>query len=154
MHEKNYSERELEDHIAIGALVENEKHEVLCFKHIRWNFWSFPIGKTEVDETAEAAAVRELKEELGIDVTKMQTVYETLMEYKREGKTVRVSTVLFKVLAHTGTPSNMETNKHTHFGFRSLNELAQEGALSDMLMHYLNTLGIKHRGTLQGRIVT
>lgn len=54
------------------ALVDVDGHVLLAQrpkgKHMA-DMWEFPGGKVEVGETPEAALVRELKEELDIDVT-------------------------------------------------------------------------------------
>jgi len=56
--------------IAAGTVVEMDKGVVLIQRNVdpRKGFWSFPCGFVEVDETVEAAAIRETREEAGIDV--------------------------------------------------------------------------------------
>lgn len=53
------------------ALVDSEGHVLLSLrpkdKH-KGDMWEFPGGKVDAGETPEQALVRELKEELGIDV--------------------------------------------------------------------------------------
>ncbi len=54
-----------------GALVYRKYHgntEILLIKHINSGHWSFPKGHVENDETEVETAVREIKEETGIDV--------------------------------------------------------------------------------------
>lgn len=50
---------------AAGGLVLNELDQLLCI--YRWNKWDLPKGKIEKGETIEAAAVREVEEETGIN---------------------------------------------------------------------------------------
>lgn len=54
-----------------GALVYRKYHgntEILLIKHINSGHWSFPKGHVEGDETEVETAMREIKEETGIDV--------------------------------------------------------------------------------------
>ncbi|UOQ44809.1 NUDIX domain-containing protein [Halobacillus salinarum] len=67
---------------AVGVLVEQE--HVLAHKLIGENHWSLPGGGVELGEPSSESVVRELKEELGIDVKaiRMPWVVENFFEYK------------------------------------------------------------------------
>ncbi|NLZ46755.1 MAG: NUDIX domain-containing protein [Clostridiales bacterium] len=54
-----------------GAIVYRKYHgntEILLIKHINSGHWSFPKGHVEGNETEIETAIREIKEETGIDV--------------------------------------------------------------------------------------
>lgn len=54
--------------IFAGGCVFNEKGEVLLQRRGDTNKWGFPGGAIELGETPEMAAIREAKEETGLDV--------------------------------------------------------------------------------------
>lgn len=59
------------DEKSCGALVYRKYHgntEILLIKHINSGHWSFPKGHVEAGETEIETAMREIKEETGIDV--------------------------------------------------------------------------------------
>ncbi|MDR0222788.1 MAG: NUDIX domain-containing protein [Oscillospiraceae bacterium] len=54
-----------------GAVVYRKHHgntEILLVRHVKSGYWSFPKGHTEEGENEEETAIREIKEETGIDV--------------------------------------------------------------------------------------
>lgn len=55
------------------VILVNKKNEILMEKHHKYkhlqHLWQFPGGKVEPNELIKSAAVRELKEELGISIT-------------------------------------------------------------------------------------
>ncbi len=55
---------------AAGTLVEDNGHVLLIRRAVppRKGYWAFPAGYMEADESAEEAAIRETKEETGLDV--------------------------------------------------------------------------------------
>lgn len=62
-----------------GAIVYRKYHgntEILLIKHVNSGHWSFPKGHVEGDETEVETAIREIKEETGIDVIIDQTFRE------------------------------------------------------------------------------
>ena len=59
-------------HVAVGVIVDQSRHILLTRRadhSHQGGLWEFPGGKVEPGEQPEAALIRELKEELGIDVT-------------------------------------------------------------------------------------
>ncbi len=50
-----------------GGIVFNDKGEVLITKHSQNKHWSFPKGLIDPGQTTEGAALREVKEEGGIE---------------------------------------------------------------------------------------
>ena len=52
----------------VGGCIFNEKGEVLLQRRGDSNKWGFPGGAIEIDETPQMAAIREAKEETGLDV--------------------------------------------------------------------------------------
>jgi len=78
--------------------------------------WEFPGGKMDIDESALAAARRELSEELGLDVV---TVGDRLMAVQDEGSPFVIE---FFETAAEGTPQPLE---HSELGWFSVPELRE-----------------------------
>ena len=51
-----------------GGCIFNDKGEVLLQRRGDSNLWGFPGGAVELGETPQMAAIREIKEETGLDV--------------------------------------------------------------------------------------
>ncbi|MCM1578250.1 MAG: NUDIX domain-containing protein [Ruminococcus sp.] len=86
-----------------GAVV-YRKHcgntEILLIKHINSGHWSFPKGHMEDSESEAETALREVKEETGIDVLIDPTFRETVTYSPR--KDTRKEVVYFTALARNG----------------------------------------------------
>ena len=56
----------------VAAVIENDDGNVLIarrnLKKVQGGLWEFPGGKIEPNETKEEAIIREIKEELTIDI--------------------------------------------------------------------------------------
>jgi len=68
-----------------GAFIFNEKGELLVVKPTYKNYWSIPGGVVDVDESPRHACIREVKEEIGIDITDVGFVAVDYLE-DAEGK--------------------------------------------------------------------
>ena len=93
-------------HVVAGALVRGD--QVLIAqrppgKHMAGG-WEFPGGKRQADEGSRAALVRELKEELGIEVQASEFVAECVHDYSDR----RVQLELWRVTEFMGEPSACE----------------------------------------------
>ncbi len=70
-----------------GAIVYRKFHgntEILLIKHVNSGHWSFPKGHVEEGETEEETALREGKEETGIDILVDTSFRETVQYYPRK----------------------------------------------------------------------
>jgi 8-oxo-dGTP diphosphatase len=58
--------------MVVAAIIQNPQGEYLACKRGQWkhspNKWEFPGGKPEPGENLDHALVREIKEELGVDI--------------------------------------------------------------------------------------
>ncbi|MGL4790884.1 MAG: bis(5'-nucleosyl)-tetraphosphatase [Anaerotignaceae bacterium] len=83
-----------------GAIVYRKYHgntEVLLIKHANGGHWSFPKGHVESGETEEETAMREIKEETGIDVI-LDTSFRKVVTYSPK-KDVQKDVVYFIAVA-------------------------------------------------------
>ena len=114
--------------IGLGAttLVFNDKKELLLNLRSDTNTYGIPGGSMELYETIEETAVRELKEEAGINADELELVTvlsgnEYYFEYPNGDKMCTVI-VLFKVLNYTGKVK-VSDNESKKLEFFSLNKL-------------------------------
>jgi len=93
--------------VAVG-IISNEIGEVLVgqrtIKDQYFGKWEFPGGKLEGNETPKEALVRELKEELGIDVIESQE----LMTLRHDYPDRQVRLFVQEVIKFNGKPQGLE----------------------------------------------
>jgi len=70
--------------VAVGVLIQRNGDFLLTSRpqgKAYAGYWEFPGGKLEAGETVEQALVRELNEELGIEVTEVTRWREAVVDY-------------------------------------------------------------------------
>ena len=130
--------------IGLGAttLVFNDKNELLLNLRTDTNTWGIPGGSMELYETIEETAVRELKEETGIDANELELVTilsgkEYYFEYPNGDKMCTVI-VLFKILNYTGEirVSDNESKQLKFFALENLpNMESRAQAIIDKILN-------------------
>lgn len=90
------------------ALITDEYHRLLVTQrpfHVpHGGCWEFPGGKLETTELAEEALIREVKEEVGLDIHQFISLGE--INYQYPDKFVQL--IIFHVTQFTGKPSCLE----------------------------------------------
>lgn len=70
----------------VAAVIHNEHKEILCALRSPAmalpNLWEFPGGKIEEGESHEIALIREIQEELNIEIEVGENVEDTYFEYE------------------------------------------------------------------------
>jgi 8-oxo-dGTP pyrophosphatase MutT (NUDIX family) len=83
-----------------GGLVKNEKGEILFM--LRRGKWDLPKGKLDEGETLEACAVREVREETGLqDIHLAGPLLVTWHTYDESGKHILKETHWFRMTTHS-----------------------------------------------------
>ena len=94
------------------ALINNENEILLSQrpekKHLS-GFWEFPGGKVEGGETPEKALIREVKEELNIDINNKCIAPLSFSEF--DYKNFQLLLLLYVCRRWDGEPMSMENNK-------------------------------------------
>ena len=121
MKEKSqYNESDLRDHLGVWLWIQNKEGQILMQYHKKFGCWTIPLEKSDPGETLEDAVIRTGREELGIDIKEYGIVHQQENSYLRDGQDVTVRASLIKVNSFDGNPSNMEPEKHTDFGWKSV----------------------------------
>lgn len=90
-------------------------------------YWHLPAGRMENNEDPKSALVREVREELGIDVTLcLESVIPTKVpDYRNPAEVYRDVCMFFSANCYSKEISNIEPHFHTEFGWFDLYSLPQ-----------------------------
>lgn len=89
-----------------GSIIINDKKVLLVYEKDR-NFWGFPKGHIEKNETEIETAIREVKEEVGLDI---EILKEKRYEFKYYvGNNIEKTCVLFVSFPKTFNVKNQES---------------------------------------------
>lgn len=97
-----------------GAIVYRKFHgntEILLIKHVNSGHWSFPKGHVEKGETEVETALREIKEETGIDVIIDPTFRETVSYFPKKDIQKVVVYFIGKAKNHDYVPQEEEISE-------------------------------------------
>lgn len=140
-----YNKEDLEDHHATAGIIKNKKGEVLMQEHIKYGFWTIPIGKIKPGQDIEEGFKEEMLEECNAIVEESKEILAKEKEYIRNGKKVKVIEHIFEITKYSGKIENKEPDKHSRQEFLSIEEIKALPHLSNSTLDYLETLGIKRK---------
>lgn len=89
-----------------GGIVFNEAGQVLLTKHSQNKHWSFPKGLIDPGQTPEQAAVREVREEGGIEAEITGKVGYSKYVYNLNGEKIFKVVTYFLMKYLSGDPEN------------------------------------------------
>ena len=144
----NYNAEDLRDHDAIAVVIRDTFGHVLMQEHVKYGFWTIPIGKAKPGQAPDACARAEIMEECGLDIQKLELLVKRDYEYVRAGIPVKVCLYLYEATSYFGKPRNLEPHKHTRQEFIALDEIKRLPFLSDGTLLYLEAIGFSRPGRL------
>lgn len=123
----------------VGAAIINDKNEVLCAQRGYGSLkgkWEFPGGKIEKGESDAEALAREIKEELGINVSVTDMIDENYHEYD----TFNVNLKVYRCTYISGEINDTEHQSLEWVEGRKLNDLDWADADKPIVETYLDSL--------------
>lgn len=89
-----------------GGIVFNDKGQVLLTQHSQNKHWSFPKGLIDPGQTSEEAAVREVKEEGGVEAEIVDKVGYSKYVYTLNGEKIFKVVTYFLMKYKSGDPKD------------------------------------------------
>lgn len=110
--------------VGCGALIRNSANEILLVKRLREpesGCWGFPGGKVDFGESVEAATIREIKEELGIQIKVTALAY--LVNYIDIQKGQHWLAPVYEAEIQSGYPTIQEPQALSSWSWFSIGKL-------------------------------
>ena len=148
MGEINYNSEDLLDHDVVAAIIKNERGEILMQEHMKYGFWTVPVGKVKPNQSIEDGLKVEMKEECDIIVQNFKELTKNSYVYGRKGRDVKIVGHIIEVLSFNRVIKNNEPEKHKQQRFISLDRIKKLPYLSDLTVLYLQTLGFKRNARI------
>jgi ADP-ribose pyrophosphatase YjhB (NUDIX family) len=127
-------------HEAISAIIHKDK-KILMFKHVKYEFWTIPIGKVRPGQKVSAALKEELQEECGITPTKLAVIAQFEKVYNRgKGVKTTVNNHVCDIIEYKGTVTNKEPEKHSQMKWMTIQEIKRIKDISDATKAFLKTI--------------
>lgn len=82
----NYTNEDLVHHEGVAAVIKNKKGRILMQDHVKYGFWTLPVGKTKYERNIVNGLKEELLEECGILVKDFKELVKRKYVYTRKRK--------------------------------------------------------------------
>lgn len=138
-----YNSEDIVNHHSVAAVIKNESGEILIQFHLKYDFWTLPVGKVKEGQNIIDGLKEEMLEECNLQIEKCNELAVVDLYYNRDGNDVKVISHLFDVLKYTGEMKNNEPHKHREQLFMSLEDIKKLPYISDMTQLYLKQQGFK-----------
>jgi len=138
----NYNNEDTVSHDGVAAIVKNQEGKILMQEHVKYGFWTIPVGKVKNNQTILDGLKQEIFEECNLEVLECSEITSKDYFYERDGNLVKVSSHLYEIEKYKGTIENKEPAKHRQQVFMSIQEIIELPFLSDSTLLYLNQIGI------------
>jgi len=131
------NEEDLKDHSAIGATVEQDG-KILVFRHVKYGWWTIPVGKVHSGETIDLTLKTELEEELDIIPIAWKKFGSFVKTYDRgNGIYTKIDQNIFRIDMYEGRIKNKEPDKHTDLSWMTPEEILKTAHVSDATLFYI-----------------
>lgn len=124
----------------VGAIIYNEKNEILLFRSPKWPGWVNPGGHIEWGETMETALRREVKEETNLEVGKVKLLATIEGMFKKDREITKHFIFLDFVCEYIGGEiiTNDELGDHAWFGEETIFELELMKEMREVVEMFYN----------------
>lgn len=129
MYAKKKADAKTRVRVGVGVVVRDNKNRILMEKRSDCGLWGLPGGKVEAGESLAQAALREVKEETGLDIeiTQLIGVYSEpenrIITFEDNGDTIHLVDVVLEAKIISGTMQiSHESEALQFFDERSLPE--------------------------------
>jgi ADP-ribose pyrophosphatase YjhB (NUDIX family) len=136
------------DHDGIAAIIKNAAGEVLVQEHVKFGFWTIPVGKVKTGQDVPSGLRDEIFEECNLEIQESKELCVKDYFYERHGRTVKVVSHLFEILKYSGEVINKEPNKHRQQLFMPIDKIVKLPYLSDVTILYLGQIGFERQARL------
>lgn len=143
-----YTPEDVQDHHGVAAVIKDPQGRILVQEHVKYGFWTIPVGKAKEGQSPEDALREELREECGIEILEFHEIAFRDYEYIREGKPVTVRAHLYLIMKYSGEVANNEPHKHSRQEFMSVEQIMALPYLSDLTLLYLEHRGVPRAARL------
>jgi ADP-ribose pyrophosphatase YjhB (NUDIX family) len=116
--------------VLVRAIIQT-KGEILVCRKIGKKYYFFPGGHVEFGESAKKAFVRELKEELGLDIKRSFFIGGSEHQFIEDGKKHHEINLAFEVKLNK--PKLQSQEGHLEFFLKSEKQLSEEKVLPAVL---------------------
>lgn len=89
-----------------GGIIFNNQNQVLLTQHSSNHYWGFPKGHPKTGESMKEAALREVKEEAGIEAEIIEKVGDTKYIFTMEGEKIFKMVTLYMMKYLSGDIKN------------------------------------------------
>ena len=143
-----YNSEDLVDHHGVSAIINDASGKVLMQEHVKYGFWTIPVGKVLHGQEVIDGLKSEVFEETNLFVDECKEMDYKVYEYVRAGHDVKVYTHLFEITKYSGELKNKEQHKHSQQMFLSIEEIMKKPYLSDTTLMFLKTIGLKRENKI------